>query len=54
MTLNATQAPDSVEAAERQIRIDLAAAYRLVAHFGWDDLIFTHLSARVPGQNIIS
>ena len=27
----------------------LAAAYRLVAHFGWDDLIFTHLSARVPG-----
>ncbi len=35
--------------AERQIRIDLAAAYRLVAHFGWDDLIFTHISARVPG-----
>ena len=30
-------------------RVDLAAAYRLVAHFGWDDLIFTHLSARVPG-----
>lgn len=27
----------------------LAASYRLVAHFGWDDLIFTHLSARVPG-----
>lgn len=34
---------------EWQMRIDLAAAYRLVAHFGWDDLIFTHLSARVPG-----
>jgi ribulose-5-phosphate 4-epimerase/fuculose-1-phosphate aldolase len=34
---------------EWQIRVDLAAAYRLVAHFGWDDLIFTHLSARVPG-----
>lgn len=30
-------------------RIDLAAAYRLVAHYGWDDLIFTHISARVPG-----
>jgi ribulose-5-phosphate 4-epimerase/fuculose-1-phosphate aldolase len=29
--------------------VDLAAAYRLVAHYGWDDLIFTHLSARVPG-----
>jgi ribulose-5-phosphate 4-epimerase/fuculose-1-phosphate aldolase len=35
--------------AEWQARIDLAAAYRLVAHFGWDDLIFTHISARVPG-----
>ena len=34
---------------EWQIRVDLAAAYRLVAHFGWDDLIFTHLSARIPG-----
>src|SRR6202166_1456944 len=34
---------------ERAIRIDLAAAYRLVAHFHWDDLVFTHISARVPG-----
>ena len=34
---------------EWQIRVDLAAAYRLVAHYGWDDLIFTHLSARIPG-----
>ena len=31
------------------MRVDLAAAYRLVAHFGWDDLVFTHISARVPG-----
>ena len=31
------------------MRVDLAAAYRLVALYGWDDLIFTHLSARVPG-----
>jgi ribulose-5-phosphate 4-epimerase/fuculose-1-phosphate aldolase len=30
-------------------RVDLAAAYRMVAHYGWDDLIFTHLSVRVPG-----
>ena len=36
---------------ERQIRIDLAAAYRLVALFGWDDLVFTHISARVPGTD---
>lgn len=34
---------------EWQLRVDLAAAYRLIAHYGWDDLIFTHLSVRVPG-----
>lgn len=39
-----------VTAEEWQTRVELAAAYRLVAHFGWDDLIFTHISARVPGQ----
>jgi ribulose-5-phosphate 4-epimerase/fuculose-1-phosphate aldolase len=38
-----------VSEAEWKIRVDLAAAYRLVAHYGWDDLIFTHLSARIPG-----
>ena len=36
---------------EWKMRVDLAAAYRLVAHFGWDDLIFTHISARVPGPD---
>lgn len=39
----------SVTPEEWAIRVDLAAAYRLVALYGWDDLIFTHLSARVPG-----
>ena len=34
---------------EWAIRTDLAAAYRAVALFGWDDLVFTHISARVPG-----
>jgi ribulose-5-phosphate 4-epimerase/fuculose-1-phosphate aldolase len=38
-----------VSAAEWQQRVDLAACYRLVALYGWDDLIFTHISARVPG-----
>ena len=38
-----------VSAEEWQARVDLAAAYRLVAMFGWDDLVFTHISARVPG-----
>src|SRR5437764_15137803 len=40
---------DSVSAAEWTARVDLAAAYRAVALYGWDDLIFTHISARVPG-----
>jgi ribulose-5-phosphate 4-epimerase/fuculose-1-phosphate aldolase len=41
---------DQVSSEEWQARVDLAAAYRLVALYGWDDLIFTHLSARVPGS----
>ncbi len=40
---------EQVTAEEWRVRVDLAACYRLVAHFGWDDLIFTHISARVPG-----
>jgi ribulose-5-phosphate 4-epimerase/fuculose-1-phosphate aldolase len=35
--------------AERQLRTDLAACYRLVALHGWDDMVFTHISARLPG-----
>lgn len=38
-----------VSAEEWQTRVDLAACYRLVAHFGWSDLVFTHITARVPG-----
>lgn len=38
-----------METSEWKQRVDLAACYRLVALFGWDDLIFTHISARVPG-----
>lgn len=41
---------EQVSDSEWQARVDLAAAYRLVALYGWDDLIFTHLSARVPGS----
>jgi ribulose-5-phosphate 4-epimerase/fuculose-1-phosphate aldolase len=40
----------NVDPAEWDIRCDLAAAYRLIARFGMDDLIFTHLSARIPGE----
>jgi ribulose-5-phosphate 4-epimerase/fuculose-1-phosphate aldolase len=40
---------DQVSEEEWKLRVDLAAAYRLVALHGWDDLIFTHLSVRIPG-----
>ena len=39
----------SVSPAEWDARVNLAAAYRLTTLFGWDDLVFTHISARVPG-----
>ena len=37
--------------AEAQLRIDLAACYRMIAVHGWDDLVFTHISARIPGDH---
>ncbi len=40
-----------VSAQEWQLRIDLAACYRAIAMYGWDDLVFTHVSARVPGAD---
>jgi ribulose-5-phosphate 4-epimerase/fuculose-1-phosphate aldolase len=42
---------DKVSAEEWQARVELAAVYRLVALYGWDDLIFTHISARVPDED---
>jgi ribulose-5-phosphate 4-epimerase/fuculose-1-phosphate aldolase len=44
------QNDDRYSPEEWAARTDLAAAYRLVALFGWDDLVFTHLSCRVPGE----
>src|SRR5688572_6072419 len=38
-----------VSAAEWEARVDCACAYRLVKHFGMDDLIYNHISARIPG-----
>ncbi len=38
-----------ISAGEWQLRVDLAACYRLVAAFGWSDLVFTHITARLPG-----
>lgn len=42
---------DQVSAEEWQVRTDLAACYRILAMYGWDDLVFTHISARVPGSD---
>jgi len=50
-TLDIRSVKDQVSAEEWQARVDLAAAYRLCAHLGWDDLIYTHLSARVPNSD---
>ena len=38
-----------VSAEEWQLRVDLAACYRLIAQYGWSDLVFTHVTARIPG-----
>src|SRR5687768_12171451 len=38
-----------VSAAEWEARVDCACAYRLVRHFGMDDLIYNHISTRIPG-----
>jgi len=43
--------PDKTAGSEAQVRKDLAACYRLAAHYGWDDLVATHISARVPGED---
>ena len=49
VTRRAPGVADPAKEAEWSVRVDLAACYRLIALFGWDDLIFTHVSARVPG-----
>lgn len=41
--------PATMTEAERQARLDCAAAYRLVAHFGMSDLVYNHITVRVPG-----
>lgn len=47
--MNASRAPEYPQT-EAELRVQLAACYRLVAHFGMDDLIYNHISARVPGS----
>jgi ribulose-5-phosphate 4-epimerase/fuculose-1-phosphate aldolase len=52
MKVSLANAPDvrsKIPADEWAVRVELAACYRLVAHFGMTDLIYTHISARIPG-----
>ena len=49
MNMNIASLKEVVSEAEWNLRVDLAAAYRLVALYGWSDLIFTHITARIPG-----
>jgi ribulose-5-phosphate 4-epimerase/fuculose-1-phosphate aldolase len=51
MNDTASEVRSQVSEAEWDLRVDLAACYRLVALYRWDDLIFTHISARVPGPD---
>jgi ribulose-5-phosphate 4-epimerase/fuculose-1-phosphate aldolase len=48
-TMHIPSLHDKVSTEEWQLRCDLAACYRLVASYGWSDLVFTHVSARIPG-----
>jgi ribulose-5-phosphate 4-epimerase/fuculose-1-phosphate aldolase len=54
MTTSALSIPslrEKVSHEEWAVRVDLAACYRLVARYGWEDLVFTHITARVPGAD---
>jgi ribulose-5-phosphate 4-epimerase/fuculose-1-phosphate aldolase len=47
--MNIPSLKDQVSPEEWALRVELAACYRLVALYGWSDLVFTHISARLPG-----
>lgn len=47
--MNIPSLREQVSPEEWQLRVDLAACYRLVALYGWSDLVFTHITARIPG-----
>ena len=52
MNIHAKASPaTTMSPAEWESRVDLAAVYRLVAHYGWDDVIYNHCSMRVPGED---
>ena len=50
MTMQTKPSTSAMTDGERQARLDLAAVYRLCAHYGWDDVIYNHCAMRVPGE----
>jgi ribulose-5-phosphate 4-epimerase/fuculose-1-phosphate aldolase len=48
-SMSELRSKSSISEAERRLRVDLAALYRIVAMYGWDDLLATHISVRLPG-----
>ena len=52
MAIALAQRPKDIPAAEWQLRVELAAFYRVVHAFGWSDLIYNHITVRVPGDDI--
>jgi ribulose-5-phosphate 4-epimerase/fuculose-1-phosphate aldolase len=49
MSVSSIKKSTATDAAERRLRVQLAAAYRIADHLGWSELIYTHISLRVPG-----
>ncbi|MCF8477300.1 MAG: class II aldolase/adducin family protein [Pseudolabrys sp.] len=49
-TKPADMKPANISPEEWAVRVDLAAVYHLLAHYGWDDVIYNHSSMRVPGE----
>ena len=47
--VNSKELRSQISDEEWQLRLELAATYRLIALYGWDDLIYTHVSLRIPG-----
>ena len=47
--IDASKLRSQISDQEWQLRLKLAATYRLIALYGWDDLIYTHVSLRIPG-----
>ena len=46
--LNLPKAPENIDDNEWKARLDLAACYRMVAHYGWTSVVYNHITLRIP------